>query len=324
MAAYLETAAAWANGVAHWLTGQRPSNTSKAHDAWLSQQWHREQEWLARQQSDACGMLAAGRHAADCICAEHGCFASTANCTPTPLCRSQLGSVHQHVAHVARSPAIIVPVMCVSTQECDHQRVIVRRLLVSLFAVGTTIPVVVFSPNASHFEGLGAPVRSARHFRPPAWARRYHASSFLKMQLHAREAALRDFDHLIALDTDMQVVQNIDHLRGIPTPAFVVHEADGGLNSGLQVLRPDPALYARFLGLPPTGGLRGDGGDQQALRQLVPHFYELPLGYNLRPHYSLNQGNATMMCDAHVIHLFDRRAHDKGARPSVMMRECRR
>lgn len=316
-AASLIRTSPWAHAAFRMMHGllswPRSGGSQKSSHDW-------ERRVLERRRSDPCSVLAAQRRASDCICADNGCFSAAANCTPTALCRGQWGVPHS--ADTVRNPAVVVPIMCHTAHECDHQRVVVRRLLVSLLATSTTLPVVLFSPNASLFEGLGAPVRIAQHFRPPVWANRYHASSFLRLQLHVA-SSIREFDKLIALDTDMQVVRNIDHLRDVPTPAFVVHDADKGPNGGLQVLRPQPAVYKRFLSLTYTKR-RGDGGDQEVLRQLLPSFYELPLGYNLRPHYLLNQGNASVMCEAHVIHIFDRREHVKGTRPTVLMRECRR
>ena len=57
------------------------------------------------------------------------------------------------------------------------------------------------------------------------------------------------FKKLIFIDNDCAVLRNVDHLALAPTPAFVYHRSDQGLNSGVMVLTPDVGGAARLWAL---------------------------------------------------------------------------
>ena len=132
---------------------------------------------------------------------------------------------------------------------------------------------------------------------------RRNARTYVKLGFFA----LTEFDKVIALDTDIIVHRNIDHLFGLATPAAVtdpnqaargvLQGLEGGytthlpggvpvfpFNSGVLLLRPSLAMHARMLRrideLPSH-----DGGDQGFVASFfaaegIP-WYELPRRYNL-------------------------------------------
>ena len=131
---------------------------------------------------------------------------------------------------------------------------------------------------------------------------------------------LVQFAKVIVLDTDVQVVRNIDHLASTPTPAFVVHRPDRGINSGLQIIRPELRTFdAATQLIRNQTRKRHEGSDQEVLRSIFPTFYELPLKYNARPHFTPVRKN---MCDAFVLHIFDGRKHENTVAKTVYIDEC--
>lgn len=246
----------------------------------------------------------------ECICTERKCFVAS-KCLPSSLCRNGTS------VNATGNSVIAIPVLCHKPADCVHQNVILRRLLLSLLAVNTTLPVFVITPNASFFNGH-ATILHHEMKHAPTWAAPYHKASFYKLEI----LSMAQFPKVIVLDTDMQVVQNIDHLRNVQTPAFVVHRPDTGINTGLQVLRPDMRDYERASRLMAGKKKRTrDGSDQEVIYDLYGKFYELPLLYNARPHF---QPVSRQMCDAKVLHNYDARKHKAAVSRHLYLNECRR
>ena len=112
--------------------------------------------------------------------------------------------------------------------------------------------------------------------------------------------SLTSFDRIILLDNDCFVLKNIDHLVGVPTPAFVF--MTGQLNSGVAVLSPSSTDHTRLHALirhesyldvndRPLMHQRGQQvrhsymSDQLVWQNLYSPagFYELPTLYNALP-----------------------------------------
>ena len=247
-------------------------------------------------------------HVDECICVEKRCFVES-QCKPSPLCRNS--TTHEDV----QNTHIVIPVVCGDVTSCEHQKTIVRRLLLSLLAVNTTLPVHVMTPNTTDFRRFPHVISRANPVAP-RWAAPYHTTSFYKLE------ALRlvQYEKIVVLDTDVQVVRNIDHLARVPTPAFVVHRPDRGINSGLQVIRPSLHAYrsAQHI-MSARVTKRYDGGDQEVLRKLYPTFFELPLKYNARPHFTPVQQH---LCDTFVLHNYDARKHLSTVSKPLYLNEC--
>ncbi len=135
------------------------------------------------------------------------------------------------------------------------------------------------------------------------------ANTFTKLRVFELEG----FDKVVYLDADTIVLQNIDDLFERPAfaaaPDFFLPDR---FNSGVMVIEPDAALFARM-----TAELFSaasyDGGDQGFLNTFLPSWYampvehRLPCGYNmqhfifqfLRGHDSLR---AQLESEAKVIH----------------------
>eukprot|EP00316_Scyphosphaera_apsteinii_P016445 CAMPEP_0119300642 /NCGR_PEP_ID=MMETSP1333-20130426/2562_1 /TAXON_ID=418940 /ORGANISM="Scyphosphaera apsteinii, Strain RCC1455" /LENGTH=374 /DNA_ID=CAMNT_0007302485 /DNA_START=27 /DNA_END=1151 /DNA_ORIENTATION=+ len=168
---------------------------------------------------------------------------------------------------------------------------LITRLVVSLNAVGTQIPIHFFPSGYRHpaYEGqltsLGVNVSSLME-QPvlvPSWANQHHRGSFSKL----RVLALTQHERVILLDQDQVVLRNIDHLSGAPTPSGVFHyvcEPMTELNSGLMVLQPNKTLYNRIFHDPDymesIVPLSTDQGDQSVWRAVLPFAFALPMGYN--------------------------------------------
>ena len=82
-------------------------------------------------------------------------------------------------------------------------------------------------------------------FVPPIWAAPHHRGTFSKLAV----LRLTAFEKVIFLDNDSQVIRNIDHLAGAPTPSFAFHAPDHGPNSGVMVISPDLQLAQQALDL---------------------------------------------------------------------------
>ena len=191
-----------------------------------------------------------------------------------------------------------------------------RRLLLSLRAVNTTLPVFVMTPNRSALDVGGARWLHRHADAPPAWSHSYHRPSFYKLNL----LSLTRFSKIISLDTDVQVVRNLDHLCTVQAPAFVVHRPDHGINSGVQVLTPSTRAYrAAQLIIKRKSKRSHDGSDQEVIRELYATFYELPLKYNGRPHFRPVGSN---MCEMVILHKFDHREHSPTVARTLYLNEC--
>ena len=189
------------------------------------------------------------------------------------------------------------------------------RLVLSLRAVGTVLPVKLLAGGERHarFErvltGLGVEMLDweAPPLPLPTWANGWHAASFAKLA-----ALWLRFDKVLVLDTDAVVFRNIDHIAAAPAPAFAFHVTrctKWELNSGVAVLAPSAAERARLLAfvgsanwlLPERArvraGTQGDGGDQSVWKQLFARVHELPAGYNAR-----KSDNFTDWSAVHVLH----------------------
>ena len=186
------------------------------------------------------------------------------------------------------------------------------RVALTLRHVGSAFPTVLMQQNVSAdalvpFTRLGVRVLPLPPLEPPAASARRDvrmAKTFVKLHLFS----LTEFDRVIALDVDIIVRRNIDHLfsAAVRAPAAVLdsHWADRGVmqgragghttarrgppvfpfNSGLLVLAPSARLHARMLAtvneLPSY-----DAGDQGFLasffgREVGP-WHELPRRYAL-------------------------------------------
>eukprot|EP00966_Prymnesium_polylepis_P212237 4916095-Prymnesium_polylepis.1 len=127
------------------------------------------------------------------------------------------------------------------------------------------------------------------------WANRHHRGTFAKLQA----LSLVQFRKVIVLDMDMVALRNIDHLAQAPTPglsfrwdcrhreAYEMRPTRAWeLNSGMMVLRPSKANYARMLALVNNAassnriGIASDPSDQSVWRHFFPHVFELPQIYN--------------------------------------------
>ena len=128
----------------------------------------------------------------------------------------------------------------------------------------------------------------------PAWASKWHRLSFNKIAA----LSFTQFRKVIVLDNDAGLLRNMDHIRTAPTPSAVFHTTIGGLaartrcavTTGLLVLRPSAAAYARALALLHSMNYtqeRYDGGDEEFwLRYFAEsgeRLYELPWRYHAHP-----------------------------------------
>jgi len=173
-----------------------------------------------------------------------------------------------------------------------HQFRSLVDLLHSLLLTATTLPVHTlvttrYAAFEERLQALKARMLPVAPLVPPAWARKMFAGTFNKLQV----VSLVQFDKVILLDNDCQVLRNIDHLANVEAPAAVFHSPDalqpqGGINSGMMVLRPSREAAAEMLeamrSLPADAAV--DGGDQAVWHAYFKRHpvYELPRGYNFR------------------------------------------
>ena len=93
--------------------------------------------------------------------------------------------------------------------------------------------------SQSKLRKLGAHILPVKNeFLPPQWAAPYHRGSFGKLNI----LRLTQFDKVVFLDSDCQVVRNIDNLASVPSPSAAFHAPDDGINSGVMVLSPNTAM----------------------------------------------------------------------------------
>ena len=163
---------------------------------------------------------------------------------------------------------------------------------------------------------LGANVLAVKNdFVPPIWAAPHHRGTFSKLAV----LRLTAFEKVIFLDNDCQVIRNIDHLAGAPTPSFAFHAPDHGPNSGVMVISPDlqlaqQALYLLKRPTLPSSTVTTSGisrpvqqqgaGDQEVWVTLFnlqhQRIHELPSGYNFRWSFEMSHAER---CRVHIVHL---------------------
>jgi len=147
----------------------------------------------------------------------------------------------------------------------------------------------------------------------PSWFSANHLGTWFKLSL----LSLTSFDRIILLDNDCFVLKNIDHLVGVPTPAFVF--MTGQLNSGVAVLSPSSTDHTRLHALirhesyldvndRPLMHQRGQQvrhsymSDQLVWQNLYSPagFHELPTLYNALP--GMNITKAEWKFDVAIMH----------------------
>ena len=272
----------------------------------------------------------AQHNASSCPCSEHSCWRSV-RCQPSSLCPSREPWRSSDGAQPPPRAVAFVSALCTPNPTVTASTVIQFKLLTSLLAslrlTRSALPhytmVQARLPRAleARLEDLGStilPLASSQVVPPPPWAVRRETAlgSFVKLSL----LALSQFEKVIFLDSDVQLLRNIDQLASIEAPAFVFHPPDhhqrrGGLNSGVMILRPSLEAFARMQSLLPTVPAGGDGGDQAAwahfFEAAAQPVYELPSGFNFRAGHF----DDTQRCSerAFVIHSADARAATLGA-----------
>ena len=104
--------------------------------------------------------------------------------------------------------------------------------------------------------------------------------------------ALKEYDKVVFLDSDMMVVRNIDHLFDKPHMAAVVADVFNEphlrqLNSGMMVIEPKERDFDGMVHLWVSGALQlANVGDQDVIRALFKNWenqpeLRLPQGYNV-------------------------------------------
>lgn len=164
----------------------------------------------------------------------------------------------------------------------------------SLAATGTTIPrVALITDDVSEearaqlteqgwqlrvIEPVASPDPKATQIYPR------FAKTFTKLRAYG----LNDFDKIVLLDADTVVLRNVDDLFARPSfsaaPDFFLPDR---FNSGVMVIEPSPALFAR-LEQALYGSGSYDGGDQGFLNEFFPTWYEGPPAHRLRAGYNLH------------------------------------
>jgi len=191
-------------------------------------------------------------------------------------------------------------------------------LLLTLRLVQTTLPIhTMVTARLPSYEAalrrLGSTVLpiDTRRVIVPRWASEMHRGTFAKLLL----LELTQFERIIFLDSDCQVVRNIDHLAAAPAPSLAFHRKDDGPNSGVMVLAPNASEGRRMQRLllsvmerRPRNGNGQDGSDQtvwNAFFGLEPgsFVHELPVGYNYRPIWTMRTQEE--LCKIHIWHTLD-------------------
>lgn len=270
----------------------------------------------------------AQHNASSCPCSEHSCWRRV-HCQPSALCPSR--DLWRRDASPTSRAVALVSALCTPSSAVSAHIIVQFKLLASLLAslrlTRSALPhrtlLRARLPRAleARLEELGTqmlPLTPSQLVPPPLWAVRRDTAigSFVKLSL----LALAQFEKVIFLDSDVQVLRNIDQLAAVEPPAFAFHPPDhhqrrGGLNSGVMVLRPDARDFARMRSLLPSVPSGGDGGDQAAWTHFFATagrpVFELPSGFNFRAgHFD----DAQRCSDrAYVIHSADARAATLGA-----------
>ena len=281
--------------------------------------------------------------ASACPCSESGCFQRPAadwaplQCRASSLCGRTLDSAIIERPANADSGRVTILTVLSYTPNPDmpgdfrrylHQFRSLVNLLHSLLLTATTLPVhTLVTTRYAEFEerlqALKARMLPVAPLAPPAWARKIFAGTFDKLQV----VSLVQFDKVIFLDNDCQVLRNVDHLASVEAPAAVFHSPDalqpqGGINSGMMVLRPSREAAAEMLeamrSLPADAAV--DGSDQAVWHAYFKRHpvYELPRGYNFRTSSSgiLDRDR----CLAYIIHHVDKSSRQGTLKPEIMRR----
>ena len=111
---------------------------------------------------------------------------------------------------------------------------------------------------------------------------------FAKTFTKLRAFGLANTSKIVLLDADTVVLRNIDDLFERPgfaaAPDFFLPDR---FNSGVMVVEPSPALFARICdALSSVGGY--DGGDQGFLNEFFPDWYARPVSYRLPAGYNMH------------------------------------
>ncbi|EOD06799.1 hypothetical protein EMIHUDRAFT_106729 [Emiliania huxleyi CCMP1516] len=278
--------------------------------------------------------------ASACPCSESGCFQRPAadwaplQCRASSLCGRALDSAIIERPADADSGRVTILTVLSYTPNPDtpgdfsrylHQFRSLVNLLHSLLLTATTLPVhTLVTTRYAEFEerlqALKARMLPVAPLAPPAWARKIFAGTFDKLQA----VSLVQFDKVIFLDNDCQVLRNIDHLAYVDAPAAVFHSPDalqpqGGINSGMMVLRPSREAAAEVIeamrSLPADTVV--DGSDQAVWHAYFKRHpvYELPRGYNFRTNTGILDRDR---CLAYIIHHVDKSSRQGTLKPEIM------
>ena len=266
-----------------------------------------------------CGPDVKSFAASACPCSELGCYRRPAadweplQCTPSSLCGRTTPTT---TASLTSGRATILTLLTYTPkpERGDFSRYLLQfrsleNLLHSLLLTATTLPVHTlvttrYPAFEERLEALKAQMLPVAPLRPPAWARELFVGTFAKLQV----LSLVQFDTVVLLDNDCQVLQNIDHLALVEAPAAVFHQPDslqpqGGINSGVMVLRPSREAAAEVLEVMRTlpADAAVDGGDQAVWHSYFKRHpvYELPTRYNFRPGGGIYDRDR---CLGHIVH----------------------
>lgn len=163
------------------------------------------------------------------------------------------------------------------------------RAVASLRKVNTTLPIHVLVSGEripaveSQIAKLGVGIlgpESAPPVHIPRWGSKWARGSFAKL----RALSLTSFERVILLDADVMVLRNIDHLVGLPAPAFVAGYKcfpRAELRAAVALLQPSASDWQRALGLMQESAtaIYDDLGEGSVWRHLYSSIHELPIGY---------------------------------------------
>ena len=152
---------------------------------------------------------------------------------PSGLCGGGGGALRSSESD-NRTAAIVTSQLCEASRgdwPCMLMGASLVRLVRSLRGVGTRLPIVTLVDPSRRFPAveaelieLGVQLLPAQNIPPPKNANVWHKGTFGKLQI----VYLTQFERVIFLDSDAQVLRNIDILaskRVVPAPAFVFHQA---------------------------------------------------------------------------------------------------
>lgn len=187
-------------------------------------------------------------------------------------------------------------------------------LLFSLSNTGTNVPRIVLAPRQrlgsdckQAIQDLGADLREVDEIsimKTPSGREFNKHLRFTKLLAWS----LVDYHKIILLDSDMVVLQNIDHLFMHPELSAVEDPGSPGLfNSGLMVIRPDLHILSAMLSALPDS-LTYNGGDQGFLNSFFEDEWtrnlalRLPITYNVFPRMRHYASWGLYRRDIHILH----------------------